>query len=90
VHAVAQILLPEAWNSLAVWTQVTVTLPVVDVDDGQCQKQTILARPPPASGKSKFGCFETVLVDEHSRITEKQQGIHGRYLSTIIEVAHKY
>jgi hypothetical protein len=65
---------------------VTVTLPVVDIDDGRRQKRAILARPPPASGKPKFGCFDTVLVDEHSESAEKQQGVQGMYLSTKIEV----
>jgi len=52
----------------------------------QCQKQAILARPPPASGKPKFGCFDTVLADEHSESAEKQQGVQGTYLSTVNKV----
>ncbi|KAF8574308.1 hypothetical protein K439DRAFT_1624428 [Ramaria rubella] len=69
--------LPMHWQTLVVWTHVSVALPVVGVPDpdGQVERQGILAQL--KTPKSKVPCFDTVFIDEHSEDSNIQVGVAG-------------
>ncbi|KAF8519258.1 hypothetical protein JB92DRAFT_3293102 [Gautieria morchelliformis] len=55
--------LPDIWQNIAVWTQISIALPMVGVSDGTVERRAILARLKTA--KSNIACFDTVLLDPH-------------------------
>ncbi|KAF8519074.1 hypothetical protein JB92DRAFT_2828573 [Gautieria morchelliformis] len=66
---------PDIWQNRAVWTQISIALPVVGVSDGTVERQAILARL--NTGKSNIACFDTVLLDPHGEEGTEQVGLAG-------------
>jgi len=66
--------LPPEWHTISVWTCVSVALPVASVGlHGKVEQSVILAHP--ETPKSKYPCFDVVLIDEDPDSTEPRDGI---------------
>ncbi|KAF8509304.1 hypothetical protein BU17DRAFT_70477 [Hysterangium stoloniferum] len=67
--------LPEHWNTLAIWSRVSIELPIVGVYNGSNERCGVLARL--KTSKSSIPCFDTVVIDEQSDIGTQQNGMNG-------------
>ena len=71
--------LPQEWQTISVWTRVSVALPVASVElYGKVEHSVILARP--ETPKSKIPCFDVVFVDEDPNSSEPQDGIKSEFI----------
>ncbi|KAF8490769.1 hypothetical protein JB92DRAFT_3128716 [Gautieria morchelliformis] len=73
--------LPDIWQNIAVWTQISIALPVVGVSDDTVERRAILARLKTA--KSNIACFDTVLLDPHGEEGTEQVGLAGLRIAQV-------